>query len=224
MPTNASKRDPSARREGPDIPGFSVSPGSACLGGRFLGRQRGVTPRHVAAWVGIGGEGLGPGGATEWIQAGLSAFPDGRTELNYDEVTMPGSEAALCRARRGTNGAHRRRDGNAAVEFVAGLGRRPAGESCLPPSGKPRHLRADGDRPKLGRRDRRLQLLRLSLHASLSLDNRGRQLASASAPAGDRGSGSPGAPQTRRLRSSSACLKARRPDKAGRLEPSIRFP
>jgi hypothetical protein len=40
--------------------------------------------------VGIGGEGLGPGGATEWIHAGLSAFADGRIELY--EVTLPCSE------------------------------------------------------------------------------------------------------------------------------------
>jgi hypothetical protein len=50
-----------------------------------------VAGGHVAAWVGIGGEGLGPGGATEWIQAGLSAFANGRIELYY-EVTLPGSE------------------------------------------------------------------------------------------------------------------------------------
>ncbi len=50
-----------------------------------------VAGGHVAAWVGIGGEGLGPGGTTEWIQAGLSAFADGRIELYY-EVTLPGSE------------------------------------------------------------------------------------------------------------------------------------
>ena len=54
-------------------------------------RAPNVAGGHVAAWVGIGGEGLGPGGATEWIQAGLSAFADGRIELYY-EVTLPGSE------------------------------------------------------------------------------------------------------------------------------------
>jgi hypothetical protein len=34
---------------------------------------------------------LGPGGTTEWIQAGLSAYPDGRIELYY-EVTLPGAD------------------------------------------------------------------------------------------------------------------------------------
>jgi hypothetical protein len=50
-----------------------------------------VAGGHVAAWVGVGGEGLGPGGTTEWIQAGLGAFADGRVELYY-EVTLPGSD------------------------------------------------------------------------------------------------------------------------------------
>jgi hypothetical protein len=50
-----------------------------------------VAGGHVAGWVGIGGEGLGPNGATEWIQAGLTAFADGRVELYY-EVTLPGSD------------------------------------------------------------------------------------------------------------------------------------
>jgi hypothetical protein len=51
-----------------------------------------VAGGHVAAWVGIGGEGLGPGGTTEWLQAGLSAFDDGRIALYY-EVALPGSDA-----------------------------------------------------------------------------------------------------------------------------------
>jgi hypothetical protein len=44
---------------------------------------------HVAAWVGIGGAGLGPGGSNEWLQVGLSAFPGGASELYY-EVAQPG--------------------------------------------------------------------------------------------------------------------------------------
>ncbi len=55
-----------------------------------------VVNGHVAAWVGIGGEGLGPGGSTEWLQAGLSAFPDGRIELYY-EVTLPGGDPRYVR-------------------------------------------------------------------------------------------------------------------------------
>jgi hypothetical protein len=59
-------------------------------------RSPDVTDGHVAAWVGIGGEGLGPGGSTEWLQAGLSAFDDGRIELYY-EVTLPGADTRYVR-------------------------------------------------------------------------------------------------------------------------------
>lgn len=51
-----------------------------------------VQSGHVAAWVGVGGAGLGPGGSTEWIQAGLAGFPDGRNELYY-EVALPDQHA-----------------------------------------------------------------------------------------------------------------------------------
>ena len=44
---------------------------------------------HVAAWVGVGGSGLGPGGVDEWLQVGIASFdhPDGRL---YYELTLPG--------------------------------------------------------------------------------------------------------------------------------------
>lgn len=48
-----------------------------------------VADGHVGAWVGVGGVGLGPGGANEWIQVGLSAFPGGEVTLYY-EVARPG--------------------------------------------------------------------------------------------------------------------------------------
>lgn len=43
---------------------------------------------HVAAWVGVGGAGLGPGGTNEWLQVGLAATESASTELYY-EVTQP---------------------------------------------------------------------------------------------------------------------------------------
>ena len=46
---------------------------------------------HVAAWVGVGGAGVGPGGSDEWLQVGLSAFPGSPSEVYY-EVAQPGSE------------------------------------------------------------------------------------------------------------------------------------
>lgn len=49
-----------------------------------------VQEGHVAAWVGVGGVGLGPRGANEWIQVGLSAFSDSGESSLYFEVTKPG--------------------------------------------------------------------------------------------------------------------------------------
>jgi len=45
---------------------------------------------HVAAWVGVGGEGLGPGGTDEWLQAGISARPGEGIALYY-ELALPGA-------------------------------------------------------------------------------------------------------------------------------------
>ena len=46
---------------------------------------------HVAAWVGVGGEGQGPNGTTEWLQAGISAEPSKGISLYY-ELALPNSE------------------------------------------------------------------------------------------------------------------------------------
>jgi len=48
---------------------------------------------HVAAWVGVGGAGLGPGGADEWLQAGI-AHDEGGTDVLYYEYKQPGAAAA----------------------------------------------------------------------------------------------------------------------------------
>lgn len=53
-------------------------------------RSARVTSGHVAAWVGVGGRGLGPGGTDEWLQVGISSLPGGRSEI-YAEVARPGS-------------------------------------------------------------------------------------------------------------------------------------
>jgi hypothetical protein len=45
---------------------------------------------HVAAWVGVGGEGLGPTGTDEWLQAGISAEPAKGMALYY-ELALPGT-------------------------------------------------------------------------------------------------------------------------------------
>jgi hypothetical protein len=42
---------------------------------------------HAAAWVGVGGIHAGPGGASEWIQAGIAAFPGVGLRLYVEEVS-----------------------------------------------------------------------------------------------------------------------------------------
>jgi hypothetical protein len=44
---------------------------------------------HVAGWVGVGGPGMGPNGTDEWIQVGLSAFPQWTGNDVYYEVAQP---------------------------------------------------------------------------------------------------------------------------------------
>ena len=45
---------------------------------------------HVAAWVGVGGPGEGPGGTNEWLEVGLSRFPGVIGSDVYYEVALPG--------------------------------------------------------------------------------------------------------------------------------------
>jgi hypothetical protein len=46
---------------------------------------------HVAAWVGIGGPGLGPHGTDEWLQVGIASF-DGPQGRLYYELALPGKK------------------------------------------------------------------------------------------------------------------------------------
>jgi hypothetical protein len=52
-----------------------------------------VSAGHVAAWVGVGGAGVGPGGSDEWLQAGIAHDATGSDHLYY-EVKRPGDENA----------------------------------------------------------------------------------------------------------------------------------
>jgi hypothetical protein len=47
-----------------------------------------VLKGHVAAWVGVGGAGLGPDSTDEWLQVGISAIP-GQDPALYYEVALP---------------------------------------------------------------------------------------------------------------------------------------
>lgn len=58
-----------------------------------LDRPSEVTVGHVAAWIGVGGAGMGPGGSDEWIQAGIAHEEDG-TDALYYEYKRPGDADA----------------------------------------------------------------------------------------------------------------------------------
>jgi len=45
-----------------------------------------VRDGHVGGWVGVGGIGLGPNGADEWIQIGLTAVPNANNVIYYEIV------------------------------------------------------------------------------------------------------------------------------------------
>src|SRR4051812_15763773 len=49
-----------------------------------------VKEGHVAAWVGVGGSGLGPSGSDEWLQAGISVRA-GQDPSLYYELALPGA-------------------------------------------------------------------------------------------------------------------------------------
>jgi hypothetical protein len=51
-----------------------------------------IAAGHVAAWVGVGGSGLGAYGSTEWLQVGISAKL-GEDPALYYEVARPGRKA-----------------------------------------------------------------------------------------------------------------------------------
>jgi hypothetical protein len=49
-----------------------------------------VRDGHVDGWVGLGGPGMGPNGADEWIQVGLTSVPNQTLNTIYYEVVRPG--------------------------------------------------------------------------------------------------------------------------------------
>ena len=46
-----------------------------------------VLTGHAAAWVGVGGIHAGPGGASEWLQVGIAAFPRVGLRLYVEETS-----------------------------------------------------------------------------------------------------------------------------------------
>jgi hypothetical protein len=58
---------------------------------------------HVAAWIGVGGTGMGAGGKDAWLQVGLNSFADGTSSLYY-EVTQNGQKPRLVTLARVVSG------------------------------------------------------------------------------------------------------------------------
>jgi len=50
-----------------------------------------VADGHVGGWIGVGGANVGPGGVTEWLQAGFASFDHEQRSRMYYEVTLPGA-------------------------------------------------------------------------------------------------------------------------------------
>jgi hypothetical protein len=69
------------------VSGTSVASGVAATVSSLSAPR--VRDGHVAAFVGLGGPGLGPSGSNEWIQIGLSGFAGGSSSIYY-EIALPG--------------------------------------------------------------------------------------------------------------------------------------
>jgi len=76
-----------------------------------------VRSGHVDAWVGVGGPGLGPGGADEWIQVGVTAGAGDRAQRVYVEIVRPGRADVFHELRREVGVGERHRF---AIREVAG--------------------------------------------------------------------------------------------------------
>jgi hypothetical protein len=50
-------------------------------------RMPSIQSGHAAGWVGVGGIHEGPGGASEWLQAGIAAFPGAGLRLYVESVS-----------------------------------------------------------------------------------------------------------------------------------------
>ena len=93
--TNADARP--ARPAGRSSAGAAVAPcaGTFAYAGVAATLSVAAAPTlvagHVAAWVGVGGGGIGPSGTDAWIQAGLNAYPDGINRYRFRDVAALGT-------------------------------------------------------------------------------------------------------------------------------------
>jgi hypothetical protein len=71
----------------------SPTHGFGVAAGLTMSRHSAVTVGHVAAWIGVGGAGMGPGGSNEWVQTGI-AHDQGGGDVLYYEFKRPGDAHA----------------------------------------------------------------------------------------------------------------------------------
>ncbi len=77
-----------------------------------------VPTGHVAAWVGVGGPGLGPRGEDEWLQVGLATFPGEKEGRLYYELAQPGKEIRYTELASGIHPGQRVRVGLLELPFA----------------------------------------------------------------------------------------------------------
>jgi hypothetical protein len=101
-----------------------------------------ISHGHVAAWIGVGGVGLGPSGTNSWLQVGLAATETVGTALYY-EVARPRLEPRYVRLSHAVSVGQRHRVGVIEMRRRAGWWRVWLDGS---PVSAPIHLPASHDR------------------------------------------------------------------------------
>lgn len=71
---------------------YASSPSFGVAASLSMLRPPTVAGGHVAAWVGVGGPGLGPNGSDEWLQVGIASFAGSPGTSLYYELALPGQE------------------------------------------------------------------------------------------------------------------------------------
>lgn len=90
-PPEAAALEPCGNKAGYSYAGFqSANRGHGIRATLVSLGNPNVRNGHVAAWVGVGGSGLGPNGTNQWLQVGLNAFHGTGSNLYY-EVTTGGA-------------------------------------------------------------------------------------------------------------------------------------
>ena len=145
---------------------YATSPSLGVAASLSMLRPPEVAGGHVAAWVGVGGPGLGPNGTDEWLQVGLASFGGSPETSLYYELALPGQQPRYVELASGIQPGQEMRVGLLELPFApntwivvspAGL----AGPFYLPR--QPRRLGPDRHRGELEPRRLAVQPLLLPL-------------------------------------------------------------